>query len=87
MRKTIETRDDLGRVYFENQVFDSLSHFFDYADRYRVVDKWGKTGTVIGYRDWVDGIHPGSGFGGTILVLYDHDNSIGGVDPRMLKNL
>lgn len=87
MKKTIETRDDLGRVHFENEIFDSLSHFFDYPDRYRVIDKWGKTGTAIGYRSWIDGIYPDSGFGGEIWVLYDHDHSIGGVDPRMLENI
>lgn len=88
---------DLGTTVFWSEEhgigeieFDCISHFYPESEWYPVIDFWGKTGLCIGYRDKVYSQQTGykdHGFGGEFYILYDHDNSIGGIHPSKMTAL
>ena len=85
--RTLETRNDIGIVYWRGMEWDRISHFYDEKDFKRCMDFWGNTGWIVGYRDFIQsdqiikGKRSKDGFGVQVYILYDKDGSIGGVDP------
>lgn len=69
---------DLGTVIWNEYEYDQITHIMEESQWTRFRDFWGKTGWVIGFRDFVPAACKNKkatwkeGFGGEIMVKYDN---------------
>ncbi len=82
-----EERTEIGTIWFRGNEFDKITHFYPEPEWYRIVDYWGRAGWVVGYRDWVEGLYPKTGFGGQVMILYDSDNTVCGLEKCMVEKI
>jgi len=78
-------------VIFEGQEYDCLCNFLPEDRWYRVTVTYGsrsiKHGVAVGYRDRVNGMRPGVGFGGEVLVRFDDGEGVASVHPSVLTRI
>lgn len=88
-----ESRTRINTVMFMEMEFDCISHFHPRDQWFRVRDRWGNVGWCVGYRDWVKAeCQPHNakvelGFGGQVYIFYDHDGSVGFVEPEAAERI